>query len=134
MDKLPEKVIQLDAIRIDYGRKKSCRCLDPKFTLDVANRLVTCDGCGSICDPFDVLRTIAMRGSRWNQQAGELLAQNKALRNYQPRRKVIKALEQQYVRNEKNKLVPTCPCCKEPFRLELLASVSWVHERFLEGD
>ena len=64
MDKLPEKVIQLDAIRIDYGRKKSCRCLDPKFTLDVANRLVTCDGCGSICDPFDVLRTIARRDSR----------------------------------------------------------------------
>lgn len=96
MSELPEKVLRFDIARVNYGRRKICRCLNPHYEIDAQNRLVVCNDCGAIIDPFDALVDIAEhyeRIERWNQAA---LDQRREIENYKPRLLVIRELEKRY--------------------------------------
>ncbi|EKQ56212.1 MULTISPECIES: hypothetical protein [unclassified Clostridium] len=121
MDKLPDKIIDIDIIRANYNFKKKCTCSKRSFVLDPANREVHCRQCGQIVEPFEALMDLCNHYERINEQLKSSLEQKRQLDNYKPHLKVIKHLEENY--RGKNKMIPYCPVCGEPFYLEEL--ISW---------
>lgn len=131
MSEPPEKIKHIDIIRIEYGRKKICSCSTPRYEIDYANRLVLCTDCGAVVDPFEALYKLARHYDRINSQLDMARQQAKELRNYQPRRRVLKELEQRMSRGD-NTMIPTCPHCHEPFELEELLATNWCNKRYIE--
>ncbi|SBV94147.1 conserved hypothetical protein [uncultured Eubacteriales bacterium] len=130
MDKLPDHIVRFDVVRVEYGKKKMCQCLNPHYEIDYQNRLVYCNDCGAVVDPLEALSEIARHYERIEAQTKELLEQRRLIANYHPRRVVLKELEKQYIRAEHNKLDPTCPHCHRPFPLAELLNVSWCNSEF----
>lgn len=131
MSELPEKIKHIDIIRIEYGRKKICSCSTPHYEIDYANRLVLCTDCGAVVDPFEALYKLARRYDRINSQLDMARQRAEELRNYQPRRRVLKELERRMGRGD-NTMIPTCPHCHEPFELEELLATTWCNKRYIE--
>lgn len=130
MSELPDKVKHIDIVRIEYGRKKVCDCNSPHYEIDYANRLVLCADCGAVTDPFEALYRLALRYDQINNQLDMVRRQAEELRNYQPRRRVIKELERRMSRGE-NTMIPSCPHCHEPFELEELLATVWHNKRYI---
>lgn len=120
---LPEKIVRYDTLRVEYGKSKMCKCIDPHYEIDAQNRLVYCMDCGAIVDPLEALIRIANDTERWSKYIEELRDQRAQIDSYGPRRVVIKELERRY--NRKHGLEPTCPVCGEAFHLEKLLDVAW---------
>lgn len=129
-DDLPEKVVRFDVVQVEYGKRKMCQCFEPHYEIDFQNKLVYCRDCGAIVDPFEALVRIARDTERWDNYTQEMLEQRRQIRDYQPRRVVIKKLEKQYVSAEHHNLEPTCPRCGQPFELEELLETGWVNREF----
>lgn len=129
MDKLPDKVVRLDVLRVEYGKKKLCSCQIPHYEVDYQNRLVTCLDCGAVLDHFTALCSLASFYERLNSDVERLLEQRREIANYKPHLIVMKKLEQQY-RGNNYSMVPLCPHCKEPFDLPELTH--WCNRRFLK--
>lgn len=127
-EKLPEKVIGLDLIRISRGLGKICKCDKRKFVIDTDNRRVNCSSCGAIVDPFEAMLEMAGRHEDYNRQVEHLLEQKKQIADYKPWLKVIKNLESQY---RGRKMIPVCPRCSEPFYLEELTR--WMGKPYAEA-
>lgn len=132
MSKLPEKIVRFDVVRVEYGKSKMCTCYGPHYEVDHQNRLVYCADCGAIVDPFEAMERIARATKRWSDYVEELRDQRKQIESYHPRRVVLKELEKLYCSRSREKLVPTCPCCGEAFRLDSLLKTRWCHEAFLD--
>lgn len=130
MDELPKKVKYIDIVRIEYGRKKICDCIPPHYEIDYKNRLVLCTDCGAVMDPFDALYRMALRYESINSQLDMVQRQAEELKNYQPRRRVLKELEWRMSRGE-NTMVPSCPHCHEPFELEELLATTWINKQYI---
>lgn len=128
VDKLPDKVIGLDSVRIARGLGKICKCEDRKFTIDTDNRRVTCNSCGAAVDPYDALLEIARLEERWNRDVERLLEQRREISSYKPWLTVIKNLEQHY---RGHKMIPNCPRCGEPFYLEELTR--WTGKEYADA-
>ncbi|MEA5136453.1 MAG: hypothetical protein VB035_10005 [Candidatus Fimivivens sp.] len=126
-EELPAKVSNIDILRVEYGRRKTCQCLDPHYEIDYQNRLVYCTDCGAIVEPFEVLHNIAKYYSRMNEQVENLLEQRRKIASYKPHLVVIKELESHY---RSGKMVPRCPHCGEPFDLKDLNH--WCDRMFLK--
>ena len=121
MDKLPENIKRIDILKIEYAIEKLCKCRFPKYTIDYQNRLVYCQDCGAIIDPFDALKKLAQHYDRVNEQVRGLLNQAKEIQKYKPHIKVIKSLESSY---RSGKMVPNCPHCHKAFDLKDLTGWS----------
>ncbi len=52
-DELPDKIVQMDFLRINRSLGKKCHCLNRKFLIDPNERLVYCQECGAKIDAFD---------------------------------------------------------------------------------
>lgn len=130
MNELPEKIVRFDTIRVEYGKAKMCQCREPHYEIDYQNSLVYCIDCGAIIDPLEALMNIARNASRLEEYTERLLEQRRQIESYHPRRIVLKAIETQYIRAERNGLEPTCPRCGQPFSLEELQRVPWVSPAF----
>lgn len=130
MSKLPDKVKHIDIIRIEYGRKKICDCISPHYEIDYTNRLVLCADCGAVVDSFEALYRLAGNYDRINSQLDMARKQAEELRNYNPRRRVLKELEWRMGRGE-NTMIPSCPHCHEPFELEDLLATTWHNKRYI---
>ena len=130
MGKLPEKVVRYDVVRVEYGKAKMCKCLEPHCEIDYQNQLVYCTDCGAIVDPLEALVKIARDTERWENYIKQLLEQRRQIEGYKPRRIIIKELEKQYVNAERSSLEPTCPRCGRPFGLEELLKAPWVNQEF----
>ena len=134
MEKLPEKLVQLDQIRIERGLDKLCKCQTKKFVLDTQNRRVTYRSCGSPIDAFDAMYEMARDWGRIHQELENVFEQRKMLDNYKPHLRIIKDFEAK-TRTGPNKMHPVCPACEEPFALEELNefySAKFVNGRILE--
>jgi len=127
-DKLPDKIIGIDQLKINRGINKFCTCHNRRFMIDPKNRRVTCQGCGSGVDPYDAMYEIARKGEKLQEQVQSLLEQRKQIQNYKPWLVTIKNLEKQY---RGKKMLPTCPSCEEPFYLEELTY--WTNAKLAEG-
>lgn len=117
-DKLPDKLVSLDQVRINRGLDKLCKCEKRKFVIDTTNRRVTCSSCGAIVDPYDALLELAENREEYERQAKRLLEQKKQIASYKPHLAVIKDIEKRY---RGRKMLPICPRCNEPFYLEEIA-------------
>lgn len=133
MDKLPEKIIRFDMVKVDYGIRKMCRCSTPHYEVDYQNRMVYCADCGAIIDPFNALVNIARNRERMDEHTERMLEQRRQIENYHPRRVVIKKLEQKYIGAEKYGLEPSCPHCGKFFPLEKLLETNWCNRKFYEA-
>ena len=114
-EELPEKVIQLDQIRINRNLDKLCTCKNKKYTIDTQNKRVLCSSCGSEIDAYDAMYDLATKGNRMREQVNQLLEQRKQILDYKPWLVTIRELEKQYRGKE---MLPNCPRCSEPFYLE----------------
>jgi len=128
MGDLPEKVVRIDILRVNWNSEKICRCHNPHYMLDVANRVVYCDDCKATIDPFEALMKLASGYSHVSDQVEHLLEQRRQIERYRPHLVVIKRLEEMY---RGQKMVPTCPECKKPIDLADLPGVAWVNRAFL---
>ena len=134
MDDLPEKIVRFDVVRVEYGKSKMCKCFEPHYEVDYQNRLVYCTDCGAIVDPLVAMERIARDTTRWSEYVETLLKQRQQIESYHPRRVVLKELEKLYCSKDRHNLVPTCPCCGKPFRLESLLSTRWCSEKFITNE
>lgn len=124
MSELPDNVKRFDILKIEYGKKKLCQCLDPHYEIDIQNRLVSCTDCNAIIDPFEVLCSLSRNYARIESQANGLLEQRKQIVNYKPWLLVFRNLESQYRSKE---MLPCCPECKKPFFFEHINM--WVNRK-----
>lgn len=126
--KLPEKIIDLDQLRINRNIDKLCKCHERNFVLDTTNKRIICGGCGSEVDPYDALFELASNGNRLKRQVEQLLEQRKQILDYKPWLLTIRNLEKKY---RGKRMLPCCPTCDEPFYLEEL--VSWMGKEFADA-
>lgn len=127
MDELPKNITRFEVLKIRRDIKKLCRCRGSNYVVDTQNHLVYCDKCGAVVSPWQALVDIATHYDRLQKEVENLLEERRKIANYQPRRVVIKQLEQQYCRG-KGDMLPTCPRCGKPFYLSELTN--WVNKKF----
>ena len=125
-----KKPLKFDFLRVNYGRQKLCQCREPRYEVDVQNRLVTCRICNAVVEPFEALKTLAIQYEREERVRAAMVAEMKAVAGYSPKRKVIKQLESQYSRKDPE-MLPTCPHCAQPFDLEDLVRGVWVNKKYV---
>lgn len=123
-EELPDKIIELDQVRINRGLEKICKCKNRRFMIDAKNRRVTCQSCGAVIDPYDALYEIGTKDEYRMEQVQRLLEQKKQIMNYKPHLKVFKYLEKRYRRGKykERAMLPCCPECGEPFFFEHITS------------
>jgi len=120
MDKLPDKVIELEVLRINRNIDKKCRCYNRTFVVDPTNKIILCGECGARVDPYEAIYDLAYNRERMVEENRRLLEQRKQIESYKPFLVVIKELEKKY--RNKNELLPCCPHCHRGIYLkELLA-------------
>jgi transcription initiation factor TFIIIB Brf1 subunit/transcription initiation factor TFIIB len=127
-DKLPDKIVNIGVLRINHNSRKICTCDNRTFTIDTKNRIVTCNQCGAIIDPFEVLIDITEHWERMEERTQRLLEQRREIENYKPWLIVIRDLERQY---KGKQYLPVCPHCDKAFYLEEL--VRWVNREIEEA-
>lgn len=127
MDKLPEKIVRYDVIKVEYAKRKLCQCRIPHYEVDYQNRLVYCADCGAIVDPFEALVKISRNAERWDDYMQQRLEETRLIDSYKPRRVILKKLEAKYCQNEKRGREPTCPHCGQAFPLAELLDAPWVY-------
>ncbi|MFP7288034.1 hypothetical protein SFC15_17605 [Shouchella clausii] len=125
---LPDKVVDIDQLRVNWGLEKICKCEQRRFLVDTTNRRITCQECGAIVDPYQAMYELATAGSELQKQVERLLEQRKQIENYKPWLVTIKKIEQQY---RGRKIIPNCPRCGEPFYLEELTM--WSGKAFADA-
>lgn len=127
MDEFPEKIVQLDQIRINRNLKKECNCSIKRYVVDTTNKRIFCQGCGTQVDPYDAMLDLANRHERINEDLQRLHEQRKQLLDYKPWLLTIRNLEKRY-RGKKS--LPCCPRCNKPFYLEELKT--WISREWAD--
>jgi len=114
------KIVRFDVLRIEHANRKLCTCLYPAYRIDPANRLVYCEVCGGIVDPFEALYRLAMQPERLTQLIEAKQMELAELDAYKPRLRIIKFIEKQ-----SHSHMPSCPVCGNYFDLCDLRNVGW---------
>jgi len=114
MEKLPDNIQRIDLLRIVRNMNKLCKCEYPAYTVDTQNRLVYCQTCEAIIDPYEALTKMARRYEKISDQVENLLESAKQIQNYKPHLKVFKDIESHYQSNHFS-MLPRCPSCGDPF-------------------
>lgn len=127
-DKLPDKIVEIDQLRINRGIDKLCTCRNRRFMLDTTNKRVICNECGAEVDPYQAMQELATSAEGIQKQVEGLLEQRKQILNYKPWLVTIRNLERKY---RGKKMLPNCPRCDEPFYLEELES--WTGKPFADA-
>ena len=124
-DKLPDKIIDLEILRINRNIDKQCKCnrWERNFTVDTTNKKVYCS-CGAEVDPYDAIYDIAYRRDRLNEEVKRLLEQRKEIVEYKPWLLVFRDLESRY---RTKRMLPACPHCGRGFYFEEIRC--WVNRR-----
>jgi hypothetical protein len=106
-----EKILSIDAIRIDRKKPRKCVCKERHFTIDTVNRELTCE-CGIVTDPFEVLMDIHAHFDRIDRRHQELYEQRQEWLKTKPHSVMFKNLERSYQRVT---MLPSCPKCEQMF-------------------
>lgn len=117
--KQEDNVIRFDLARIEHGKAKLCKCKDPHFEIDSANRLVMCSDCGAVMEPFEVLLIICRRWEAFEDYQKKAMRKIDAFTeeaNRQFKRRLrngwFKDAERDYLNSD---MLPVCPHCDRPF-------------------
>ena len=109
---MDNKIVTLDAIRLDRQKPRNCTCGDTKrFTVDKVNREITC-GCGLVVDPFEAMLYLSQHYDYINKQHEAMDQQRREWMKQKPHSVIFKRLEQSY---QRGKMLPTCPRCEQVF-------------------
>lgn len=122
-DKLPDNIVRFDVLKADYGRRKICQCSEPHYVLDCQNRLVYCNDCGAIIEPFEALENLERKYHRIESRLEQMHNQAKEISNYKPHLRIFKDMEHRYQADHFS-MIPICPHCKKPFEFSEL--ITWV--------
>lgn len=127
MSELPDNIKRIDVLRLERAKQKPCDCHTYRYSIDNENKLVYCQDCGGIVDPFEALRKIADRKEDFVKQSEYLLKQRKEIVNWKPWLIVFRDLESQY---RGGKMLPCCPECGKPFYFEKIRA--WYNRKLFE--
>lgn len=127
MEDLPEKIKRIDVLKVEYGKRKLCECRNPHYEIDYVNKIVQCEDCGAIVEPFEALYNMAKHYERLGDQVEALLEQRREIAAYKPHLIVIKNLE----RETRAGMIPYCPKCGEMFELDEITA--WHNRKFRGG-
>lgn len=127
MDELPDKLINLEVLRINRDVTKICRCYDRGFVVDTQNGMVTCNKCGAWVDPFEAITELARHRERIKDENRRLLEERKQIVNYKPHMLTFRNLEKHYRNKE---MLPVCPHCHRGFYFEEITS--WTNREYEE--
>lgn len=111
-------IIRFDHVKINRGREKLCKCSAPHFEIDTENRIVLCQNCGAILDPFEALVKLAEHQEKMVETQKRMQERIKAYREEaeQERTKMIKSKVFREMQKHYNAgLFPYCPECKKRF-------------------
>lgn len=90
------------------------------YTLDDENKIVFCNHCGNIIDPFVALKILCQWMDETVYQYERIREHSariyKIARKYKPHKVAMKEIEKEMGR--KGEMLPCCPHCGEPFELE----------------
>ena len=117
MEKLPEKIIDIEVVRINRNIDKRCTCRDRNFIVDSQNKEINCGTCGARVDSYEALEEVASSYERLGDEVRHLLKQRKQIMNYKPHLIVFRDLESKY---RGKKMLPICPHCHRAFYFEEL--------------
>lgn len=125
---MADNIIEFKRFKIERNKTKHCSCKDKKIVLDVENRAVECEQCGSVLDPFESLLYIAENDAGNERYIERLNAATtyakEEWKKYVPATNALKALNN-FEKQNSGKIVrnyPACPSCNELFKLEEIAS------------
>jgi len=124
LSELPDNIKRIDVLKIEKAIQKPCRCYKYRYLIDVENRLVYCQDCGAIVDPFDAFKNLAYHYEDLGKQVEYLFEQWKQIINYKPWLLVFRDLESQY---RSGKMLPRCPECGKAFFFEHIKS--WTNRK-----
>lgn len=128
---LPDKVADIEFLRINRNMRKICTCEQKTFEVDVNNRAVWCRKCGAWIDPFDAMVYFAKNLEQYQRDAQYYLNRAKEYYNYKPHLKIMKRLEEGY-RQQNYSMFPVCPECKKPFDLANIDT--WVNKKYVKKE
>lgn len=140
MSSKTDKIISMIALRQErhndftchcYNNRMASLCKTPRFTVDEETHTVWCDWCGNRVEAFDAVMALTNYSDRvvktLQDAHEEALRVFKLARNYKPWRRAMKNMESSI----RQGMLPRCPHCDEPFRLE---EIEYYHnERFYKG-
>ena len=111
-------IVRFDLVKINRGREKLCKCVAPHFEIDTENRIVLCQNCGAILDPFEALVKLAERPEKLVEAQERMLTKIKFYKEEaeQEQKRMIRSRTfREMQKNYNNGLFPYCPVCKEQF-------------------
>ena len=108
-------IIEFDLLKYKQNATRICKCENPTYIIDRKNRLVYCEKCEVIKDPFAILEEFADRGKKLNEKTERIREYQKELMSYKPHLKSIKSLESNI---RSGKMLPYCPQCNQLFKIE----------------
>lgn len=129
MDELPNKVTDIDVIRIMAGEGKKCYCLAPRLLLKRDTRTVYCQQCGAQMDAFAALEKLANRWQFVHAQVEQLLDERRKLLDWHPHRVAVKAIHDALTHKASQNLIPVCPHCHEGIEYAELTR-EWIDREF----
>lgn len=129
IEDLPEKIADIDILRIVHARGKKCYCHSPRFVMEADTRTVYCRECGAQMDAYEALRRLASNWNTVQSQVQRLRDQYTELLAWNPRRRVVKEIERRLTHKWSENEIPTCPHCHESFEVEDLLTTPWVDRR-----
>lgn len=107
-NELPEKVIPLTVLRLNWDSKKKNSCEHGYYEIDPVNKEVTCTECGAVVSAYDVLWDVARKYDRLQREIQSLLEQRKQILNWKPWLLPMRKLERTY---RGGHMLPCCPHC-----------------------
>lgn len=127
MEKLPDKIFDIETLKIKHNMRKICNCENPQYDVDTNNRAVWCRKCGAWIDPFEAILDIAQNFERLEDDTKRLLEQRRQIENYKPHLVLFKRLESEYRRSKD--MLPICPTCGQAFDFDKITR--WINKRYL---
>lgn len=95
--------------------------------MDEVNRTVECKHCRARLDPFEAILYLAEDQEAHERYVKDLNRRKEIAerehKEYVPRSRAMKIIDKQVDKNNSSlyKAYPTCPACKEPFKIEEIA-------------
>lgn len=111
-------VLSFTLYKIEKGREKICKCNPPHYVLDEVNRLVICNDCGAVVEPFEALLQMTKYIDEFAEYQRESINKINVYRemaNEESRRRMKNKAFKDMDRNYQKGLYPYCPECGKIF-------------------
>lgn len=125
------KILSFTLFKIEKGREKICNCNPPHYIIDTVNRIIVCDDCGAVIEPFEALLNVAgytKEYEGYQEKALEKINSYREMANEELRRRFRNKAFKDMDRNYRNGMLPHCPECGEIF--EPTEITRWTNKKY----